>query len=385
MEIFNHLSTPFEGDFAALTAELATNQFRLFCLRALRLAEKHGFGQDARVADIARRLTQRAATTAYWTPEVAVLFNGLSKQPFTEGDWHWLRAQIALSAHLTGVTTELELDVETNAPVVVCGKMLPAGRLLIRGSADRLTIHAQGASSPRTFSVVGQRNASPVWGEEGETTAFIQIDGQLAVRVVNTDWHATWSEELNYPGAVVDQAAVAQFQEALDLMGRVMPEYRAWVLCLLKEISPITRPARNMIASGSSPRRFGGIDLCVPASPTETAEMMIHECSHQYFHMASWLGSMVKPGARSYYSPLKKTERPLDRILIGYHAFGNALIAFDKFRAVGLGEVIAERLNTINAYMEQLSVPVETEDGLSDLGLAFARPLQARLAQARRT
>jgi hypothetical protein len=50
---------------------------------------------------------------------------------------------------------------------------------------------------------------------------------------------------------------------------------------------------------------------------------------------------------------------------------------------MGLAEVIAERFNTINAYMEQLRVPVENEEGLSDLGLAFARPLRARLAQAR--
>jgi HEXXH motif-containing protein len=384
MEIFNYLSTPFEGDFAALTAELACNTFRIFCRRATRQAEKHGYPQDALLAEISKRLAERAVTTAYWTPEVAVIFKGLSKTPFTQADWHWVRTQVALSAHLTGVISSLELDVETNDSIVVCGKLLPAGKLSIRGTASRLTIHAEGAAAARAFTVVGQRNGSPVWAEEGEASRLLVIDGQPAVRVVGAEWHSNWGEELSQPVAEVTQAAVDQFQEALRLMERVMPEYRAWVLCLLKEITPIVRPAMNMIASGSSPRRFGGIDLCVPASPTETAEMMIHECSHQYFHMASWVGSMVTPDAKPHYSPLKKCERPLDRILIGYHAFGNALIAFDKFREVGLEKEIAGRFNTINGYMEQLRVPIEAEVGLSELGLAFARPLRARLVQGRR-
>jgi HEXXH motif-containing protein len=380
MDIFNSLSNPFEGNYAALTAELATNHYRIFCRRALRLAEKNGYGQDARLVDIANRLAQRPSTTAYWTPEVAVLNNVLTKQPFTQQDWHWVRAQIALSAHLTGVTSELELDVETNVPVVVAGKILPAGRLVIRGGADTLTVQVDGGA-PRSFSVIAQRAGSPVWAENGDASSFVQIDGQPAIRVVNAEWHTTWADELSQPVGDVDQAAVAQFQEALNLLGRTMPEYHSWVLCLLKEITPLRRPAANMIASGSSPRRFGGIDLCVPASATETAEMLIHECSHQYFHMASWIGSFVTAEARPHYSPLKKCERPLDRILIGYHAFGNALLAFDKFRELGFGQEIAGRAGAIFKYMEQLRVPIENEVGLSELGLAFSRPLRARMTQ----
>jgi HEXXH motif-containing protein len=379
MEIFKTLSNPFEGDYAAVTAELATNQFRVFCRRAARLAEQHGYSQDPRLTDISRRLAQRGAHTAYWMSAVSVIFKGLSKQTFTEGDWNWLRTQIAIGAHVTGVTPELELDVETNAPLVVAGQLVPAGRLSIRGGPDRMTIQAEGATAPRSFSVIAQRNASPVWAEDDQASSFVRVDGQPAIRVVNADWHTAFQDELSQPAAVLTPEAVAQFEEALELMGRGMPEYRAWVLCLLKEITPIRRPEKNMIASGSSPHRFGGIDLCVPATPTETAEMMIHECTHQYFHMASWLGSFVTAEARPHYSPLKKCERPLDRILIGYHAFGNALIAFEKFREMGLQKETANRRNTIAAYMDQLRVPIENEVGLSELGLAFSRPLRARL------
>jgi len=379
MDIFKTLSNPFEGDYAAVTAELATNQFRVFCRRATRLAEQHGFSPDPRLADISQRLAKRGATTAYWISEVSVIFKGLSKKTFTEGDWNWLRTQVAVAAHVTGVTPEISSDVETSAPLVVAGQIIPAGRLSIRGDASRMTIQSEGAAAPRSFSVIAQRNGSPVWAEVGKESSFVKVDGQPALRVVNTDWHASFQDELSQPSAEVTPDVVAQFEEALELMGRGMPEYRAWVLGLLKEISPIRRPDWNMIASGSSPHRFGGIDLCVPATPTETAEMMVHECTHQYFHMASWLGSFVTADAKPHYSPLKKCERPLDRILIGYHAFGNALIAFEKFREMGLQKETASRRSTIAAYMEQLRVPIETEVGLSELGLAFSRPLRARL------
>lgn len=54
----------------------------------------------------------------------------------------------------------------------------------------------------------------------------------------------------------------------------------------------------------------------------------------------------------------------------------------ELFRAMGLEEEIAERHRTVSAYMEQLRIPLESEDGLSELGLALFRPLRARLAQA---
>lgn len=378
MEIFKTLSNPFEGDYAAVTAELATNHFRVFVRRATRLAEQQGFPADPRLADIAQRLAKRGAQRAYWISEVSVIVKGFNKAAFTESDWNWLRTQISIAAHVTGVTPGIELDVETNAPLVVAGQIIPAGRLSIRGDSDRMTLQAEGAA-PRSFLVIARRNDSPVWAEDGKQSTFVRVDGQPAIRVVNAEWHAAFQDELSQPAGLVKPEAITQFEEALELMGRVMPEYRAWVLCLLKEISPLIRPQPNMIASGSSPHRFGGIDLCVPATPTETVEMMVHECTHQYFHLASWLGSFMTADAKPHYSPLKNCERPLDRILIGYHAFGNALIAFEKFREVGLQKETAVRRSTIAGYMEQLRVPIEAEVGLSDLGLAFSRPLRDRL------
>lgn len=380
MEIFNFLSSPFEGDFAALAAELAATQYRAFCVRALRAGESAGYGKDPLIADVVQRIDQRDATTAYWTPEVGTIFTGLRKEAVTEQDWHWLRAQIALAAHVTGLTDEIALEVATGAPLLICGRTVPAGRLRIHGGPERLSIEVEGEAAPRSFSVRGRRQGAPVWADDAGPGLFLELDGEPAIRFASADWHAIWAEEPCDP-APVDQVVREQFQECLGLLARALPEYRDWVVCLLKEITPIRRPGAHMIASNSSALRLGGVDIAVPASATETAEMLIHECSHQYFHMASWMGSTVTPDAKPHYSPLKRRERPLDRLLLGYHAFGNALIAFDRFRAIGLGNQITDRLGTVSAYMEQLRVPLQSEEGLSELGLALYRPLRARLAR----
>lgn len=384
MQIFNALSTPLEGDFAALTAELATFVYRTFCLRAMRIAKTHGYDQDDRVVEITQQLAQRAATTAYWTPEVGVLFKALSKTTFTKCDWNWVRAQIALSAYLTGVRSELKIEIEANAPLVVAGQMLPAGRLVLQGGPDRLMVQVGSEASPRSFSVIGQRDSSPLWAEDGRASEFLMVDGKRAIRLVDDAWHVTWSDEITQPVAPVDQRAITQFQEALDLLGRAAPEYRDWVVCLLREITPIRSPADDAYSSGSSLWRFGGIDLSVPASPVQTAEMLVHECTHLYFLQASWTGPVVTPDAKPYYSPLKNCERPLDKILTSYHALGNQFIVLDKLRTRGFEKEVSDRLGTIASQLEQLLPPMENEAGLSDLGLAFSRPLRTRLAQGRR-
>jgi HEXXH motif-containing protein len=245
-------------------------------------------------------------------------------------------------------------------------------------------VQAEGEASPRSFSVIAQRDACPLWAEDGRASEFLMLDGKPAIRLVGDDWHVTWADEITQPVAPVDQRASSQFQEALDLLGRTMPEYRDWVVCLLREITPIRSPGEDAYSSGSSLWRFGGIDLSVPASPVQTAEMLVHECTHLYFLLASWTGPVVTPDAKPYYSPLKDCERPLEKILTGYHALGNQFIALDKFRTQGFEKEVSDRLGTISSQLEQMRPPMENEVGLSELGLAFSRPLRARLAQERR-
>ncbi|ACY15513.1 HEXXH motif domain-containing protein [Haliangium ochraceum] len=378
MDVFQYLSNPFEGDFVTLAAELAAMQYLTFCKRARRVGASVGQPEDALLDTVIEQLTQRAPSATYWTPEVGTIFTGIRQEPSAEV-YAWLRAQIALSALATGVLEQVSLELDSQAPLLFAGRTFPATRLHIEGSAAQLEVTAADSDAAWSFSLAGQREGAPLWADDAGPGVFLELEGAPAVRFVGGDWHAAWGEE-PCAAVVASENQRAQFSAALALLQRTMPHYFRWVTALLKEITPMQRPGEHMIASNSSALRLGGVDIATPASTTETVEMLIHECSHQYFHMASWLGTTVTPDARPHYSPLKRRERPLERILLGYHAFGNALIAFGRLVELGMDRDIDERRRTVVAYMDELKLPLADEDGISELGLALYRPLRARLA-----
>ena len=378
MEVFQYLSTPFEGDFHALSAELAAAQYRAFCQRAQRLAPTPELAADHLIATVVDAIAARPATVGYWTPEVGSIFAGFGPKALSVREWNWIRAQIIISGHVTGLLDDLECEVEVDSPLQVCGRAI-VGEIHISGGHGRLQVRTIDGRTALSFSSVALRHGVPVWAEDDRPSAIVCLEGTPAIRLVGGEWHG-W---VNQPcdAMLASAEVIGRIEESLELLKRCMPEYYQWVVCLLREVTPIHRPARDTIASNSSALRMGGIDISIPASATEIAEMLIHECSHQYFHMASWLGSPVTPDSKPHYSPLKKCERPLDRILLGYHAFGNAMIGFDRFAELGFKHDIADRWHTISNYLEQLALPLADEAGLNELGKALYRPLHERVTR----
>lgn len=369
MDVFRPLSTPREGDFAALATELAAELHRAFIARATRTAALAGAPDDPVLGELAHDLAERPPSVASWTPEVGVLATGFRA---TDAAGHrWLQAQAALAGLVTGATTRLTLDTTVDRPLLVCGRRVAPGPVQLRGDVDALEI--VGRDEVQRF----YRQAGAWIAEHSE--AAIVPTGAAPLRLVGGAWHALCDEPVE--PLALDAQIVDQLAGALALLGEAAPEYRAWVLCLLKEVTPIRRPGEHTLASGSSPLRPGGIDVAVPASATETAEMLIHECSHQYLHMVSWFGALVNEAARPHYSPLKRRERPLDRIVFGFHAIGNALLAYAQLRAHGHAEALARRYRVVSAYLDELVKPLVDEVGLSALGREIVRPLRTRLVR----
>lgn len=367
MEIFGLLSTPREGDFAALATELAAAQHQAFIGLATRAAARAGAPDDPVLGELAHRLTERSPSVTSWTPEVGLLATGCGA---TDAAGHrWLQAQAALSGLVTGVITRLALETTVERPLLVCGRRVGPGPVQLRGDVDALEI--VGRDEVHRF-----RRQAGVWIAEGSEAAIVPTRA-APLRLVGGDWHALYDEPVE--PLAPDAQIVDQLAGALELLGEVAPEYRAWVLCLLKEVTPVRRPGDNALVSSSSALRPGGIDIAVPASATETAEMLIHECSHQYLHMVSWFGALVDEAARPHYSPLKGRERPLERIVLGFHAFGNVLLAYAQLREHGHAEALARRYGVVSAYLDELVKPLVDEVGLSALGREIVRPLRTRL------
>lgn len=171
----------------------------------------------------------------------------------------------------------------------------------------------------------------------------------------------------------------------LHLLETCAPDYHRWVTRVVNTIIVIPTPPTGD-CSGSWPDSSGCVYLSQPISALKVAEVLVHEASHQYFHMAERISPSKRPDEHGlYYSPSVGTERPLDRILLAYHAFANVLNFYSKLAGDWTRHAwLPDRVRQVNATVEVLDTPLRRMQGLSELGAAIYLPLQMALAQSLR-
>jgi HEXXH motif-containing protein len=213
-----------------------------------------------------------------------------------------------------------------------------------------------------------------------------------AANAVLTDyeWMSYWippEDRYEAPEAITEVsserlAAKQRLESAFIFLQKSLPLYFLWVSALLRQVAPL----RAQVAGTKS----HSCDLWpghihVSQAPTlSTIIVLLHECSHQYFNMALWCGRVAKPDAPEGYSALKKVNRPLDRILLGFHAFGIVLLALpavkDALDGADRNEHAAQTEHTMRLVsgLDQ-TLQEHWESYLEESGKAFYLPLRERL------
>ncbi len=167
-----------------------------------------------------------------------------------------------------------------------------------------------------------------------------------------------------------------ELSAAISIMQTHISDYYSWVHDVLNEIIPVKRPNPNTLISGSIRYRYGAVEIAFPSNRFEIIEMLIHECSHQYFNLAFSLGDMVMKDAPEIYSPLKEKKRPLFFLLTGYHAFANVLMAYDSLERAGFSKEIKDRQAKASHYVLELEEGLlANKKYLTTLGLSIFSPL----------
>lgn len=160
-----------------------------------------------------------------------------------------------------------------------------------------------------------------------------------------------------------------EISDGLQLMADIDPAYDTWVKRLLKTLI-VTERLPHRTCSGSWLDTSAMVYMSQPGAPLDVGEVLIHECAHQHFHLASRVAPMKAPGESGrYFSPPVGRERPLDMILIAYHAFANVLVYYEKAFDMSLGDAVA--WNRYNNFRDQVAVlegHLLGNPGLSELG-----------------
>ena len=189
-----------------------------------------------------------------------------------------------------------------------------------------------------------------------------------------------------YPGAEFHSLdCFEQFSELLvnagDLIDQNAPEYLDWVTGVVAYVTPTTAPG-GMQGSSSNYRFPGHIVMSDDQRPIGMAEMLVHEASHQRFHIAARLGP-VDDGSdsRVHYSSLARKDRPIDRILLAFHAQANIVLFYQTCLQAGLddGGYCSNHMHDQFERLEQLHSVLRQTDALTPVGLALWRPLVERV------
>jgi HEXXH motif-containing protein len=307
-----------------------------------------------------------------WRSEVGAVRLALGNPAFRDRS-DWLRAQFLIAEYLDGLVHELELVLEESPPLFLAGHVVEGTRLLVHATADSLVV----SDGVRTPKLVLERFAapgvSPVWVESRESVVRVG-SGSLAV-FSNGEWERRWYPESTMPQVAGDRARNrAILEEACAILEELQPGYYLWIALLLREIVPIRGVGGDATTSQSSAVWPGHVHISA-SSIVQTIIMLIHECSHQYFHMLQWCTGIVKEGAPPVFSVVKDTRRPLDKVLLAHHAFANVLLALSALLDAAHAPLKAEIARQVQ-YVGMLVSSLE--DGLAE-NEAYLEPAGAEV------
>jgi HEXXH motif-containing protein len=381
---FPVFSNPFEGDFLTLAESLACRQFIATIDRVNQLARRLNVPE---VPVGVEGIKPTLLGARCWRPETGFVRMGLRSNSKEGEDWSWIAGQMALATFICGAAPSLEVEMTSKHPTTVAGNMFDAGHLVIKGEEGKLEVTAEGRP-PVTFTQFTGKDMTPVWVRDPEHDLIPLGSAAVCVRA-DGKWVDHWDADAPKDIRTGDfEDFYRQLEEAADVLEQSAPLYYVWVLTLLRELVPLKA---DQLAGGTSSRSFlfcpGQVHLSTPATLLQTVNMLVHECSHQFFHMLQWSMPIVKEGAPEVFSVLKNTNRPLEKVLLGFHAFANMRLALDLLRANPDGiqmDSLAKHERDVGATVISLDAGLQryAAEYLEPAGQALYVPLRAKLVSA---
>jgi HEXXH motif-containing protein len=112
-------------------------------------------------------------------------------------------------------------------------------------------------------------------------------------------------------------------------------------------------------------------------------EMLVHEASHQYYEIADWLAPLTNgTDTALYYSPFKRAERPIDRLLTAYHAFANVLLLYIQLANKDAhANYVKAEAQTLITQLRDTQAALERSPGLTVGGELLWRTLAVALSE----
>jgi HEXXH motif-containing protein len=290
-----------------------------------------------------------------------------------------IAVRMALHLGSRGFVGTWQASLSQPAPLRWGACLLPAAtRIAVDSNGQVANIHVGGERTTKTV-VVGRDETG--WSGSG-VEQLPTLGRQHAVVLRRRDLMLRGFDELKH--ASVDDigpSIMATLERAVAIIAEHAPAYLPWVERVIHEVFLI-QPRVKQIQSGSIARYFGLVHVSASSNPVAIAELLVHEASHQYFHLLSLVGPFDDGSdTNMYYSPAVRMDRPIVRIGVAYHAFANILLFYDACLASGLddGGYCAQCRKKLAPEVAELEAPLRGNAALSQVGRALCDPLIDRL------
>lgn len=221
-------------------------------------------------------------------------------------------------------------------------------------------------------------NWSPVLESDDSQTSYVIQPGYS----VTSDGYKLPDDMETLPYGMGSIAGdVNEIRMAQQYLTRFASSYTGWV----RNVSSGFLLCDNFNSDGtmscSSLQLPGLILVGKGASAAQCGELLVHEASHQYLNIYGLLGGLVNgQDTELYYSPLKRSARPLDRVLYAAHAAVNMLLYYAETVKNGAS---SEDTEGHAAYLletvEHTRAPLANSNGLTASGRAVYEATIAQL------
>ncbi len=188
------------------------------------------------------------------------------------------------------------------------------------------------------------------------------------------------------PAIAVTSEMLQSIDDGFAILEKNVPQYIPWIERVLRGIVVCPKQEEYRLVSGSWEDAPGFVHMTSPHIGLDIAEILVHECAHQYFYMLQRVGALDDSSdSELYWSPPIRKKRPLSRILMAYHALVNVQLLYESIRlndANDPRDINYVRANEPNlrAAIETLDEPLRNNPALTQFGQGLYDPLAKRSA-----
>lgn len=314
--------------------------------------------------------------SASWRPEAGAALRALNQGRSDEALMH-----AALAAAALGQEGALAVELRQPARLSLGGQVFTAaGETLLEARSGRVTLETNWGKvnlarqanrwSPESTSFAVEADWSiPVYFDHpGFADRFVQAWVEPIVPG-REDFIVDWPPPPYENRALIEDAAI-QMGRALRLLDELGSGYLDWIAPLFRGIAASPQKLPGVMQSGSYTWHAGVFSCGFPRSDAYLGEVIVHEISHQYYLLWNCVCPLVdKATAEDRFSALKGRSRPLERVLLAFHATANmALYWFDYVERFGTSPAVDRPFKMMRDHCIDFVKELDQAKGLTEAG-----------------